>query len=494
MAYPVKIRKYGTGKLLTIVIPTRDRPVEAYKQLKHLLFLSGNINDIEILLSDNGIQEFIDVEELLPFQENREYKYLRHKRYYETTEEHLFALLPMIDSYYVWFLSDDDVVVEHTFFELLKTLKTKTYDLLIWNSGITDFKCEKVLIDKMPGLSSYSDTSLEVIAAQTGYWTSMASISVQVYRPSKVLMKEFSKVISSLGPIYSHVTMLFPSFKNSRCGYFNSSLIHYRLNEVADYGKKWLQYTNLKKIPPRDPWVVSFLKQIEYLVTNGYVGKDFLIKCWHRYYNPMLNKIQIAPLAAEIRIQILHMLKDYFQEKSSFRYSRKTLIWLLSAESNAELVLPLREWLTLAIDTPDYSKQIISSRLGFEIGSLSFLQHLVDQFYEGSFFGWALYHSKRGYIGLRNIDSGEILQGLSGLGLSKDQNFLVTETRKHRTIQILSQKPSHHKSTVQWNAIESKDTMNQLYLLLLYVYRRLPRPIKFLTQKLFGFVLKKLIR
>ena len=288
--------------------------------------------------------------------------------------------------------------------------------------------------------------------------------------------------------------MLFPSFKNSRCGYFNSTLILYRLNEVADYGNKWLQYTNHKKIPPRDPWVVSFLKQIEYLVTNGYAEKDFLIKCWHRHYNPVLNKIQIAPLASEIRMQILHMLKDYFQEKSSFYYSRKTLIWLLSAESNVELVLPLREWLTLAIDTPDFPKKKISSGLGFALDSFSSLQYEVDQFYEGSFFGWDLYHSKRGYIGLRNIDSDEIIEGLSGLGIYTDQKFLVAETRKHRNIQILTQRPSKHRNTVQWNAIKPENTVSQLYCLLLYVYRRLPRSIKFLIQKQLGFVLKKLIR
>jgi hypothetical protein len=490
----MKIRKYGTGKLLTIVIPTRDRPIKAIKQLKHLLFLSENIEDIEILLSDNGFKKYIDVKELLPFQENKEYRYLRHGQNYETTEEHILALIPMIDSFYVWFLSDDDVVVEHTFFELLKTLKTKAYDLLIWNSGVTDFKAEKVLVEKIQGLSSYSDNSLEIITAQTGYWTSMASISVLVYRPSKVLVKEFSKIISSFGPIYSHVTILFPSFKNSRCGYFNSSLILYRLNEIDDYKIKWLQYTNRKKIPPRDPWVVSFLKQIEYLVTNGHVEKDFLVKSWHRYYDPILNKIQIAPLASEIRMQILHMLKDHFEGKNSYKYSRKKLIWLLSADSNAGVVSPLREWLTLAIDNPDFPKRKISSQLGFELDYFSFRQYQSHQFYEGSFFGWELYHSKRGYIGLRNIDPVEIIEGLSGLGLSIGQNFLVAKTRKHRAIKILSQKPTRFRSADQWHEIKSGDNFPELYRLLLYFYRRLPGSIRVLIRKLFGFLLKKLFR
>ena len=148
----------------------------------------------------------------------------------------------------------------------------------------------------------------------------------------------------------------------------------------------------------------------------------------------------------------------------------------------------------MAIDTPDFPRQKISSRLDFELDSFSSLQYQVDQFYEGSFFGWDLYHSKRGYIGLRNIKSGEITEGLSGLGLSTDQNFLVAETRKQRNIQILTQKPSKRKSAVHWTAFKSEDTVNQLYCLLLYVYRRLPKPIKFSTQKLLGFVLKKLIR
>jgi hypothetical protein len=252
--------------LLTILIPTRNRPNKLQKQIETLIEITKDlgVDEVQIVVSDNS-DESLDLNHF-----KTAIKVVRAKSRFRTFEEHFFWAISQIDSEYIWTLGDDDPPISESFLELIALLRRNSYDILVfngWKQRVNGKKSFVISSDHNCIESSYRE-----FIVSAGYWGVGAGISLHIFR-KKFIKPGILKAISDLqSPIYSHVTLFLHSFNQASFMFVNKPLVFYNRSDAgARDGSKdiWMDYALDKGDTYRHPWTLGFLKQVEYLNSAG---------------------------------------------------------------------------------------------------------------------------------------------------------------------------------------------------------------------------------
>jgi hypothetical protein len=251
--------------LLTVLIPTRNRPDKAALQINNLLKILENLqrSDYQIVVSDNS-----DVPlELSRFEDS--ISVIRSKNRFRTFEEHFFWAIHQVDGEYIWTLGDDDTPIAETVLQLVKIIKNNSFDILVFNGEKKTKSHRKIKL--ISSDEKCLETSYRKFITSSGYWSVGAGISLHVVRKKYIQERHTKEILKLNSPIYSHVALFLEAFKNATFVFVNKPLVIYHKsdpNSDAQSSELWEKYAIERKTFYRHPWILGFLRQISYLDKN----------------------------------------------------------------------------------------------------------------------------------------------------------------------------------------------------------------------------------
>ena len=108
-------------KTLTIGIPTRNRPEKLNSLLYNLYLIISNRDDIEVYIIDNS-DNYQTSKMISDEIRYKEFKYFRNPQN-KGLQYSVYRLIDLSSCKYTWILSDDEMVFEDEFINLLNVLK-----------------------------------------------------------------------------------------------------------------------------------------------------------------------------------------------------------------------------------------------------------------------------------------------------------------------------------------------------------------------------------
>jgi hypothetical protein len=86
-----------------------------------------------------------------------------------------------------------------------------------------------------------------------------------------------SKIITDYGTIYSHMTHHVIQFRNKKLFYAKEPIAIHHLNSLnTGDASDWKRHARNNLQPLYDPWLLSFARQLDYLIKEGYVPENFI--------------------------------------------------------------------------------------------------------------------------------------------------------------------------------------------------------------------------
>ena len=297
----------NAANLLTIVVPTRKRAAELKMVLGRVITYLEAMDSppIQVVVSNNGSDKAnkIAVESIENKKLTQPIVYLETPTPFETAEQHLQWLYTMKFGEFVWFLGDQDVPTKTGFSNALEILKNskKSYGFFLFN--FETVRNGKLLCDNYfgPDLSTDQEVSFIEAVQNYGYWAGICGISNQILRSSEISSEVLNTIINDCGPIYSHMTHHLHQFGNQEGLIVKMPLVQYALNDLSDGNESgWRKYATKMRKPYFDPWLLGFLRQIEFLEKRNVIGKTFLENII--YYEVGLKNIpEVIPLSTRIK-------------------------------------------------------------------------------------------------------------------------------------------------------------------------------------------------
>jgi glycosyltransferase involved in cell wall biosynthesis len=126
------------NNILTVCIPTLDRPIYLLRALKSILEFEKFNNFINICISDNASTlEYKEVEEYIKTKTSWRITYIKQKVRL-SIDENMFYVVNMAQSEYVFLLGDDDLFISKDLQSLQHFVLDAKPDLAIFNSKVID--------------------------------------------------------------------------------------------------------------------------------------------------------------------------------------------------------------------------------------------------------------------------------------------------------------------------------------------------------------------
>jgi len=267
-------------KLLSILIPTRNRRFHLERTLNQLRSIFPDENLVEIIVSDNSDENLEKNEEGSDeiFIRNRVLRVVPDIKF-ETAEENLFSILPLATGKYIWPIGDDDIIIRSTAIKLLQECENEDADVYIYNNRAIS------TINKILSYSRiYSETETHFLpysdfVARTGLWSFSACIGLTVFKKSLLDFSKLGKLLNLESKIYLHVFYMLWIFKNARTKFNNYDLIWSRRNDYAvptEAYNHWNDYaTKIGKFG-KYPWTVGLLENYSYIVDENVLPSEWI--------------------------------------------------------------------------------------------------------------------------------------------------------------------------------------------------------------------------
>jgi len=374
---------------LTIVIPTFNRPSKVSRLLLNLEKHSDILKDLnlEIIISDNHSKPPVELPKTGFMKEVC--KIVSPPTHLGTAEENLLFAMGCVNGKYTWILGDDDEPIVSGLNELVRLINVGEYEFILFNSlgfdpSSSQWQVNRLIIDQV-----VEKIDLKDFIKRAGFWSLTAGFSTLVFRSDQLNLIFMKELHEKNLKIYSHVTSFLYSFHKSNCAAVAFPLVKYSSNSFDEESPMetaknlhWVNYGRRNHNFYRNPWTVSFLRQIEILndlgifsnldlfntFDQGHLGNRFMI------FDSILgflidqliyqcdfpNEIRVTPQETAFVCDFLKGANDEIDEV------------LATIESRLHTLMP-REELEM------YRKQLFSP-------SLQMNRRLVLQFAEGKVF------------------------------------------------------------------------------------------------------------
>lgn len=263
--------------LLTILMPTRGRPLLVNSQLRVLSTILADRDDVEVLISDNA-----DTPQIFDVPAGLDVRVVRPERVLHTAEENLFFGYEHSLGEYVWSLGDDDTPIPHAVERLLDLCSSGRFDGLVFDNAVGTVDGFLALPQKVGATQLVSACSYNVILTRLGFWGHCAGISLMVVRRSIIDVEHFNSTVAQSGAIYAHVFAWAHALRDKQCAFVSVPLVIYRANEAdvaAATGKgnqHWQRYADEANVYLNYPWTLGFMRKFESACAQGVLQRGDL--------------------------------------------------------------------------------------------------------------------------------------------------------------------------------------------------------------------------
>jgi hypothetical protein len=269
--------------LLSIVIPSYNgagRVVDLLNVLNEIIPESIKF-EMEVVISDNHSDPQIlipDVSGLtIPV------KIVSPSQHLLTAEENLLFAIKNTRGTYCWVIGDDDIPLVNGFNLLFDLVKASDLDLMIFNSlafnsNSNSWNIHRLDLDRLVTKMPFVD-----FIKRAGFWSITAGFSTLVFRKETFDLGFMENLHSNDLKIYSHVTTLINSYHDKSFAAIALPLVKYSSNSFDEEStsalqkdEHWVKYAENQNEPYRNPWTVSFIKQIKLLENANIFSMDDL--------------------------------------------------------------------------------------------------------------------------------------------------------------------------------------------------------------------------
>jgi|GEM_PF-1896137 len=246
-------------KLLSIMVPTYQRPIEI---LKLLIFLQENkineIKDIEIVFGINH-RTGEDYTSVIIESITKDWKNVVMKKFdtfATTAEENINRTIKFCRAQYIFFLGDDDIINIKSLFFALDLLRQGKSDVYIFNSN-TEADYNLTFNGKSPGFKNLITIrrNFPKILSEYGITTSMAFISRYIVK--KEIIGDMSKEIA-ISKIYSYIFSFIKFFKNKTITLVSIPIVT-RFDSLNGGNERFLELNSIDKVKTYHYWTSGLL-------------------------------------------------------------------------------------------------------------------------------------------------------------------------------------------------------------------------------------------
>ncbi len=269
--------------LLSIVIPSYNgasRVVDLLNVLNEIIPESIK-HEMEVVISDNHS----DPQILIPEGSGLTFpvKIASPSQHLLTAEENLLFAIRNSSGSYCWVLGDDDIPLVNGINLLCDLVKASNFDLMIFNSLAFDsnsnaWNIHRLDLDRLITKMPFVD-----FIKRAGFWSITAGFSTLVFRKEAFDLRFMDELHSNGLKIYSHVSTLLHSFHKKSFAAIAIPLVKYNSNSfdeepisAVEKDQHWIRYAENQNEPFRNPWTLSFIKQIKLLEKANIFSMDDL--------------------------------------------------------------------------------------------------------------------------------------------------------------------------------------------------------------------------
>jgi glycosyltransferase involved in cell wall biosynthesis len=380
--------------ILSIVIPTRNRPIQLESTLRNLLNIAGPELKIEIIVSDNSDYA------TKPIIQDQRIKWVRPKKNLETAEENLFFALDFAIGTYIWPLGDDDVVLKNAFVELIKYCHEGNLDAMVWNTRNVGHDYQAVGWSRVMCSSEVLLLSYESFLERLGYWSIPAGISLTVFKRALINEDRKNQVQMLKSKIYSHVTFYALIFKEANFAFVNIDLVEYRTNmyDVShSTTNHWTNYADSQGLSDRYFWLDGFVSHLNLLEKYSAIKSDFISRALDiGHFNHRIPLLE----------HIIEMLFDQIENDLAGRSRRKISSEEINRvteylERNAPSYSALLRSLKLLISSSSVSNKAEQNFLELKSRWITDRQsYPYRRYFRGRVHGYFVYETPLGWLAL----------------------------------------------------------------------------------------------
>lgn len=258
--------------LLSIVIPTFNRPVELKQALDSMLsqLVDGLEDKIEIILSDNASTDAGTREVCEAYVEKS-----KNVSYYQNAENygHMKQIIlgpNRARGEFCWVFGDDDIILDNCFHSIINMLDTADADFFSINRETRDGKLDEVMTDMVNVSDSYRYDTMATMLERYGVHQ-LGFITSQLFRTSVFLEINPALYIKG-GAGYQQVAAYIDGFYDRPCYYLCDVLIAQRY--VVTTGKE--QTLNLAN--NFSQLAAPFVRSIETARANKQIPESIYVK------------------------------------------------------------------------------------------------------------------------------------------------------------------------------------------------------------------------
>ena len=256
--------------LLSIVIPTRDRPQCAAALVRLLSHAPESLRSMsEILVSDNSVRHSLGDDVLAPAKGRfLSARLVKASNSFATAEEHIRWVTSEAAGQYTWICGDNDVPLVSGMERLASLLVESSHPrALLFGCDVQ--RPNGVLVPTRGAFGSrdFAGASGLTVVQRAGFTHQAAGISNWVVPTSSWRASIFEQLIDAGLSIYSHVTTLLWSLSSIETWYIAQPLTRYTLEDYSlGSSDHWLAYTSTRGKYAHQPWTLDLFSQLKLLV------------------------------------------------------------------------------------------------------------------------------------------------------------------------------------------------------------------------------------
>lgn len=329
LEYYLKVKDSSDNALVTVLIPTRNRPDFVYELLESFKNKTQfvDLNKFKFVISDNSDTDFEIKDEYLEKLAPVNIEKIRPDKKFITAEENLFFGLQFVETKYVWILGDDDPINFFEISNLVKILEKGEYKAYFWNSNLINASGDVLRRFRIPAQQSHFSLSMNDLVTRAGAWYATAGFSTWIIETKLLQTKSAHKQMEiTKNNIYSHVILFMKCFGDQEVLFINQPLVYYRMNDYDEKGNStnWTNYSDKTGKYYREAWTFDFPKMVDSLVDQGLLPSDFMgqiIEQDHNGYRFPLIFIFTDLLFEQIEISLGEKSQTIPQEKLAYSLS-----------------------------------------------------------------------------------------------------------------------------------------------------------------------------
>lgn len=297
--------------LLTIAIPAHNKSKFLKKAIYSLKKEIAPEKDIEIIISDNSLNDDIKKLYLKEFTKDESIKLFNSKKF-TCLDSNVNRAVELSSGRYVWIFGDDDLIVPGILKKIKGFLNKKNPSIVILNSK--SFRDNEIIEEsRLPkGIRPFYDRDQndQFLIDLIGYLTYVGGILVD----RKLWIENYDK--SKIGSFFAHIVCI-TSIKNNRTAhYFSKPAIQMRLGSQTWIDKSFLIW---HKLYPEIIW--------------GLKNYNFKAKRKVIHPNP-LNSVKAMFASRAYGRLTFHNFKEFIFPQKTVSIKNKILILIISILPN----------------------------------------------------------------------------------------------------------------------------------------------------------------